>query len=453
MHKNLNQSMKSRLVVSKLRDNRVADVKSRVLSLRGSAKAICDGMISQHLDIMLRFIRATVGIIILVTIVSAILIPQVLPVSGNSFINAKLEWIRSPIDGDLSFGSLKIGDKISKGMVLGAITNERVDDYFLNQLKTEKSGIESALFSLESRRELLVERSNVLKSKVSDSLSNIEEVTKTRLTMLKGNLSRAMEEKTAIREQIRRYKEANRNYKGEESFAVVSRAALDELLRKEMELQALIGQQKTDYILLTSNLESVLTSDYVSDNTPVEQQQLLDIEQQLMDIASEIEVLTLKNNKLSSQVTARVDELNKNNYYELVAGVSGTVWDIGFPDRSYVNHGDSVIAIADTTTLSVEGSFHQRYLDNIAVGDPVTIDLLGSSETLSGTVSEVKIRDQIKSADLSAINVDNSEANEFNVVVSIDEQHTADLHIGQRAKVIISKSSSSIIPSILLFFD
>jgi len=100
----------------------------------------------------------------------------------------------------------------------------------------------------------------------------------------------------------------------------------------------------------------------------------------------------------------------------------------------------------------VEGNFHQRYLDNIAVGDPVTIDLLGSRETFSGTVLELKIRDEIKSADLSAINPDSPAANEFNVVVRIEE-HSHKLHIGQRAKVIISKSSTSIIPSILLFFD
>ena len=101
----------------------------------------------------------------------------------------------------------------------------------------------------------------------------------------------------------------------------------------------------------------------------------------------------------------------------------------------------------------MEGNFHQRYLDNVEVGDSVTVNLMGSSETLNGTVSEVKIRDQIKSADLSAINLDSPAANEFNVVVGIDDKHGRELYIGQRAKVIISKSSSSIIPSILLFFD
>ena len=427
--------------------------KSRILLFNRSVKSASESMLSLHLDKILRLIRASVGAIILLTIVTAILIPQVLPISGNSFINAKLEWIRTPIDGELSFSDLEIGDYIPSGSILGTVTNERVDDYFLNQLEIEKSGIESTLFSLDSRKSLLEKRSKVLKNKVSDSLTNIEEVTNMRHSILKSNLSRALEEKMAVRELIQRYTKANTDYKGDENFAVVSRDTLDKLTGKEMQLQATIDRQKTDLVLLKTNLQAVLAGNYVSENTPIEQQQLLDTEKELMNIASEIEVLTLKKNKLSSQVNSRVENLNRNNHYDLVAGVSGTVWDIGFPDGSYVNHGDSVVAIADTTTLSVEGSFHQRYLDNIEQGDPVTIDLLGSSETLRGTVSEIKIRDQIKSADLSAINVDTPAENEFNVVVTIDEKHASELHIGQRAKVIISKSHSSIIPSILLFFD
>ena len=39
-----------------------------------------------------------------------------------------------------------------------------------------------------------------------------------------------------------------------------------------------------------------------------------------------------------------------------------------------------------------------------------------------------------------AFNVDSPVENEFNVVVTIDEKHASELHIGQHAKVIISKS-------------
>ena len=100
----------------------------------------------------------------------------------------------------------------------------------------------------------------------------------------------------------------------------------------------------------------------------------------------------------------------------------------------------------------VEGNFHQRYLDNVQVGDPATVALTGSDKRLSGLVSEVKIRDQIKSADLSAFNLESPDTNEFKVIVTLNSGEAEDVFIGQRARLIISKSSSSIIPSILLFY-
>jgi|GEM_PF-5775670 len=156
-----------------------------------------------------------------------------------------------------------------------------------------------------------------------------------------------------------------------------------------------------------------------------------------------------------------------NTNYELVAGVSGILWDIGFSDGSYVSDGDSVVAIANAETIVVEGFFHQRYLDNISVGDPATVDLVGSDARLSGVVSEVRIRDQIKSADLSAFNLEAPSDNEFKVVVLLGDAETNtsrkndpaaqseehQLYIGQRAKLIVGKSNSGFLPSVLLFFN
>lgn len=403
-------------------------------------------------DKFLRVVRALIGSAILLTIVTAILIPQLMPVSGNSFVNAKLEWIRTPIEGDLAFSSINVGDKVAKGTVLGTVTNPRADDYFLNQLNSEISGLESALFSLNNRKKHLTERREILKVKVDDSLLSLQDKSQIRLEIVENELASAISEKAAIEKRIARYEKANANYKGEESYAVISRASIESLGDREKELQTSIISQTATINLLKSNLESALSGTFISENTPLEQQQLLEIEHSLANIDSEIESMTIRSNKLQAQIATRLERLKTNSYYELVAGVAGTMWDIGFPNGSYVNHGDSVVAIADTDTLSVEGNFHQRYLDNIKVGYPATISLMGSREKLGGVVTEVKIRDQIKSADLSAFNLDSPATNEFKVVVKLDDRQNNDLYIGQRAKVIISKSRSSIIPSLLLFF-
>ena len=110
-----------------LRGKQLAKAHPSIVSLCATGETLRNQGVSLHLDKILRVIRTMAGTVILLTIVSAILIPQVLPVSGNSFINARLEWIRTPIDGDLSLENLKIGDSIEKGALIGKITNERMN--------------------------------------------------------------------------------------------------------------------------------------------------------------------------------------------------------------------------------------------------------------------------------------------------------------------------------------
>lgn len=421
-------------------------------SLRGR-RVFEASLITKNIDEILRLVRGVVGLAILLTILTAIVIPQVLPVTGNSFVNAKLEWIRTPIEGDLDFVEIKAGDKIDKGMVLGAVTNQRADDLLLSQLNSEKLNLESVLLTLEKRREHLKVRQHDLSVRVADSLKGLQYKTRIQLELIENEIFSAAEELDSISERLDRYRKANSDYDGDVSFAVVSRSRIESLADRKMELQIFLAGQRKSMSLMQSKLDSVVSGSFISEDTPLEQQQLIDVDHSLASVELELSSVQLKSDRLSAQIESRKQLLTKNTRYELVSGVSGTVWDIGFPNGSYVNRGDSVVAIADTDTVSVEGNFHQRYLDNINIGDPATIDLMGSRQRISGTVTEIKIRDQVKSADLSAFNLSNPESNEFKVVVSFDGDQSKDVYIGQRARLIISKSRSSRIPSLLLFFN
>ncbi len=404
-------------------------------------------------DSILRAVRVTVGSMILLTISIAILIPQILPVSGNSYVNAKLEWIRTPIEGELRFVDIKVGDDIKQGEILGTINNQRADDAFLNQLVSEKSSLESTLLVLVQQREQLLIRQQELSERIGESLTNLTGKTRIHLELIENELFLAAEELALIDTRVARYQKANADYDGEELFAVVSRSQLESLEERKIELKASFASGRKTMRLLQDKLDSAISGTFVSEETPLEHQQLLAVELSIATLESELSALQLKSNKLSTLIDSRKQHLQMTTHYELLAGVTGTVWDMGFSNGSYVNRGDSVVALAATDTITVEGNFHQRYLDNIVVGDPATIHLMGSKQRLKGTVTDVKIRDQVKSADLSAFNLASPETNEFKVVVAFDANQSESVYIGQRAKVIVSKSASSIVPSLLLFFS
>ena len=407
----------------------------------------------QQSNRLFRILRSVVGGMILITIVSGILLPQVLPVSGNSIVNARLSWHRTPINGDWTINDYNVGDTVSKGSVIGAIENLRADDNYLNGLRSEESALKTTLFTMQKRLQGFESRRDELKQRVTDSLKNLRDRTDVQVKKTQVEIDFYVEQNNEIDEKISRYESANREFPGSEPYAVVSRSVLESLHASRAEIEATINGQLNIIYTLKSALRTAVNGTYASDNTPPEQQQLNDVEQAIVAVESEIQSLVLRAEKLSVDIADREIHHQRNKNHDLVSQVSGTLWDIGFADGSYVNSGDSLIAVADTNSLVVEAIFHQRYLDNVAVGDHATVDLMGSDQRLTGRVSEVRIRDQVKSMDLRAFNFTTPDANEFKVVVTIDEGLANTPRVGQRSKVIINRSSSRVIPNILLFVN
>ena len=85
---------------------------------------------------------------------------------------------------------------------------------------------------------------------------------------------------------------------------------------------------------------------------------------------------------------------------DVKASVNGTVTNVDLRPGDYVAAGKGVFALVDRDTLRVEGYFEETKLDRIAVGDKVSVQLMGTSATLGGHVQAVAaaISDRERSA-------------------------------------------------------
>jgi RND family efflux transporter MFP subunit len=85
---------------------------------------------------------------------------------------------------------------------------------------------------------------------------------------------------------------------------------------------------------------------------------------------------------------------------EVRAPVNGTVTNMDLRPGDYVGAGKGVFALVDRDTIRVEGYFEETKLDRIAVGDAVTVQLMGASTVLRGHVQAVAaaISDRERSA-------------------------------------------------------
>ena len=91
---------------------------------------------------------------------------------------------------------------------------------------------------------------------------------------------------------------------------------------------------------------------------------------------------------------------------EVRAPVSGTITNLDLRPGNYVSAGKGVLALVDSDTIRVEGYFEENKLRRVAVGDRVTVHLMGEPTPLGGRVESIAAaiadRERTASGDLLA---------------------------------------------------
>ena len=85
---------------------------------------------------------------------------------------------------------------------------------------------------------------------------------------------------------------------------------------------------------------------------------------------------------------------------EVKSPVNGTVTNMDLRPGDYVSAGKGVFALVDSDTIQVEGYFEETKLNRLAIGDKVTVQLMGMPTTLDGHIESIAaaIADRERSA-------------------------------------------------------
>ena len=89
-----------------------------------------------------------------------------------------------------------------------------------------------------------------------------------------------------------------------------------------------------------------------------------------------------------AQANRDLAELNLQRT-EVRAASNGIVSNLDLNPGDYVTAGKAVMALIDTDTLRVEGYFEENQLPKIAVGNPVTVKLMGHAQWLHGHIQSI----------------------------------------------------------------
>jgi hypothetical protein len=101
-------------------------------------------------------------------------------------------------------------------------------------------------------------------------------------------------------------------------------------------------------------------------------------------------------------------------------------------------------------SVAVEAWFPQRHMDTVSLGDACDVHLLGSGRIVRGTIVDIAVPDQNRPDETLATRLDPKDPRAFRVRIRLKSADTANLEIGQRAKVLITGDASGIIRRTLL---
>lgn len=163
---------------------------------------------------------------------------------------------------------------------------------------------------------------------------------------------------------------------------------------------------------------------------------------QRLDLQSE---LASAENKIAAAKAHNESDLS----YNLTTPIKGVIWRKHVVNGENLREGQVVADVADADHVYIEAFFRQEFMNNIAVGDRTTVQLIPGSSVLTGRVVDIQVQDS-SSKSPSIINTSPIGGWMLRVIVEADSNRLGTDHIGKMAKVLISKPEANLAEKTLL---
>lgn len=159
--------------------------------------------------------------------------------------------------------------------------------------------------------------------------------------------------------------------------------------------------QPADQYTVTTLLEGDVLEDTFEEGDMVTKDQVL-YKLDSSDAEKSIEKAELSASSSKRSYENAVKDLQDLN---VKSKVSGTVVDLAVEIGDKVNAGDQVATVRDDSEMTIQLTFPADEASNFYIGQPATVTLYGSFETLSGYVSEVSGATQVITGNIMVRNV------------------------------------------------
>jgi multidrug resistance efflux pump len=365
----------------------------------------------------------------------AILSNEFAVVTDNAVVSSYTVPLRTPIDGVVYAAPLKVGDLVHRDDRIATVSNDRVDDLHLVDLREHLARVRAELTVVSA------EMSSLENLKVGLE-HRAEYFQKWSAARIQGSLTEAQDQLAAI---AYRRDEAKQTLDRRAALAERGFASDADLDKAKADFGSTLNEAQAQrgridsFAAQLAAIKAGIITDPGSTDTPYSQQRedeisirLQDLTQQRQFIVSDIDETT---GRLASE-QARIDKLREA---VMIAPTAGMIWKINAAQGERINAGEPIAEIVDCNASFIIADVPQDRVPNILAESKVEFLISGETAKRYGHVVSVTGDPTDGDHNLAAIPFEEKGAT-ATVRIRIDGEKGC--LVGRRARVVLPSNGS-----------
>lgn len=337
-----------------------------------------------------RYLRAGLGLGLLALFGYTLLPGVIYAQYPQGRVNAALITVRAPIDGQVSYSGLQVGQRVSRNQTLASLRDLPERDVRLANLLAQENNIAERAAGLERQIAAL----NPLLNRLDRDSRNFRKAVISSITAQMGEAEA----------QVRRAEASLRQLDAQlariQTLANASFASKAELDRRRAEAdvaRAELAARRKTHDRLKQEREAAERGIYLSDsynNAPYSQQRRDEIELQRLSLVNRLGELNAERSQILQQIEAERNRRQSVGDAVATAPAAGILWRVLEGDRATVGAGTPLAQVADCTQLFFEVAQDRRADETLSIGDMAEVELEHGGSRANHRVQLVGLRSE-----------------------------------------------------------
>jgi hypothetical protein len=377
-----------------------------------------------------RFFKVAVGLALVIAFGWAPLRAMLATTSVEAIVNARIETIRSPLEGVVQFGPGESANWSAAAVPPKlVIANAYADRSRLDELRRQQN-------ALESQNQALARESQATQTALDALDLQVEKFRKSRLRLIEARLAAQTAELEAAIAKTSQVTASRRRSEQLQKTGDVSAAEGD---RTQYEWRAATSAEAAARKRLEETRverDAVADGVFVGDSyndSPSSQQRATELRLRKGELEAQLDATRSQMNHLADQIAEEDARYRQRSEATAILPAKGRVWEMLIAPGEYVSKGQDLLRVLDCSKPIVSANVDERVYDHLEVGSPATFRPLEGGETYHGTV--VNLTGAAGASGNFAIPPLSLRKSPFYVTIAIDDMGEAGCAIGRTGTV------------------